>query len=163
MKEAMIQLCALSILCGAAMSIMPEGAVKRVTAIVCSVVLISAAAGPLMELDLSVYGVELARYRQREAELSKKGEALNEELNRLVIQERCGAYILDKANELGLELELEQMELRWDTGGFWVPHSARMKWTGTELSREKLASAIEAELGIPADRQYWSEYEPSEG
>ena len=64
------QLCALSILCGAALSITPEGAVKRVMSVVCSVVLITAVAQNITRFDFADYSLQLAKNGERSYELS---------------------------------------------------------------------------------------------
>lgn len=153
------QLCALSILCGAAMSLAPEGSVKRVMGVLCSVALILAAIQPLKGLDLSQYALELAKYEEREAEFLESGEDMNEMLNRLVIQQGYESYIMDKAAELGIEIQSLSVGVQWNLDGLWVPDSVELHVQSSGESQRKLSGIIEAELGIPAERQYWSENE----
>lgn len=161
--SAIRQLCAVSILCGAALSIAPEGVVKRVLEIVCSVVVISAVFQPLIGLDLTAYALELARTQELEAELEEQGTELNDRLNRLVIEERCGTYIMDKAQELGVELSGVWVTARWSLEGYWLPWSAELTGEAGDEQRAQLAGKLEAELGIPAERQQWSGDESTEG
>ena len=51
-SQSIRQLCALSLLCGAALSILPEGGVKRVAEVVCTASLIVALVNPLKALDM---------------------------------------------------------------------------------------------------------------
>lgn len=153
------QLCALSILCGAAMSIAPEGSVKRIMGVLCSAALILAAIQPLKGLDLSQYALELAKYEEREAEFLESGEDMNDRLNRLVIQQGYETYIKDKATELGIETRSVSVGVQWSMDGLWVPDTAEIDGEGTGESKRALGRIIEAELGIPAERQYWSENE----
>ena len=150
------QLCAMSILCGAALSIAPAGVVKRVLELVCSAVLISAVAKPLIGVDFTAYALELARYKEREAEFVDNSEALRDRLNRLVIEEKYETYIMDKAEELGDEIGGAEVTARWSTEGCWVPWSVQIHCAGGTEEHRELSGRIEAELGIPAERQQWS-------
>lgn len=153
------QLCALSIFCGAAMSMAPEGSVKRVMGVLCSAALILAVIQPLKGMDLSQYALELAKYEEREAEFLEGGEDMNDRLNRLVIQEGYETYIKDKATELGIEMRSVSVSAQWNMDGLWVPESVELDGEGAGESKRELSRIIEAELGIPAERQYWSENE----
>ena len=157
------QLCAMSILCGAAMSITPEGVVKRVLEVVCSAVLISAVIQPLIGIDFAAYALELARVQEREAQFVESGGDLNDRLNRLVIEERCETYIMDKADELGAEIYSAEVSVQWSMDGFWIPWSVRLGCGSGERGLRELGEKIEAELGIPAERQQWSDDGTSEG
>ena len=151
---AIRQLCALSLLCGAAMSIAPEGTVKRVLEIVCSAVLVTALIQPFIGMDLAAYALQLARLEEREAEFLEKNGDLNGRLNRLVIEEEAESYIMDKAGQLGAELESVQVTAEWSVEGLWVPSRAEL--TGPESCRALLEGVLAAELGIPAEKQQWS-------
>lgn len=153
------QLCALSILCGAAMSMAPEGSIKRVMGVLCSAALILAVIQPLKGMDLSQYALELAKYEEREAEFLEDGENMNDRLNRLVIQEGYETYIRDKATELEIEIRSLNVGVQWNMDGLWVPDTVEIDGEGSGESRRELGRIIEAELGIPAERQYWSENE----
>lgn len=154
--SALRQLCGLSVLCGAAMSIAPEGSVKRMMAVVCSVALILAAAQPLAGLDLAAYALELAKVQDREEAFLAENSDINDRLNRLVIEERLEAYIEDKAVRAGLHVERLRLTVQWSTEGLWVPYALEIDCRGSESAKGQLRGALEAELGIPAERQQWS-------
>lgn len=153
------EICALSILCGVAVSITPEGGAKRVIGILSSAILIIAIITPLKDFDFENYALELARYREQEAELTAKGEEINERLNRLVIEQECQAYIMDKAIEIGFEVKEAKVTLQWSTEGVWVPYSAEISGEATPEERLRLGESIKAGLGIPPERVVWAENE----
>ena len=97
MSGVIREICALSILCGVAMSITPEGGVKRVMGILSSAVLLIAILTPVRQFDFESYALELAKYKNSEAALSASGVDINERLNRLVIEDEYQAYIMDIA------------------------------------------------------------------
>lgn len=133
----------------------PEGSVKKLLNMLCSVVLMSAFIFGVKDLDFQVYSMELAKYQQREAEFLGKNEAAYNRLNRTVIEQHCAAYILDKAQQLNMGDAEVKVSVQWSTEGFWVPYSFE---TNREYCSE-LAEYIEAELGIPAQRQQWRKNE----
>ena len=61
---------------------------------------------------------------------------------------------MDKAGELGLEVTV-RVETRTEGNGIPVPWSAELTGSWSQA----LASALEPELGIPAERQVWHERE----
>ena len=75
-------------------------------------------------------------------------------LERTYIEEQCAAYILAKAGQVGAEVESVSVRAQWDDGALvWYPREAVM----TGRYSEALARAVEAELGIPPERQSWRE------
>ena len=158
MAESIRRLCALSILCGAALSISPKGNVRRIMSIVCAAALICAVIEPLAGMDFTAYSLELAKAEQRREEFLEENSDVNERLNRLVIQEQYRAYIMDKAKELEIPMTQVVVGLRWSGDGVWLPESARYT-AGEGGNRRALEETVEAELGIPVYQQNWSDDE----
>lgn len=153
--QSIRQLCALSLLCGAALSILPEGGVKRVTEVVCTASLIVALVNPLKALDMGTYALETARLHEMEASLTAEAEAAEQRLNRLVIEQEYEAYIMDKALEFGLEGLAVDVEVQWSLEGLWMPYAANISGAYSQTGKEKLATLMTADLGIPYERQRW--------
>ena len=57
------EVCALSVFCGLAMSIMPEGSVKRVAGVLCTAALLITVLTPLRDFDMDSYALLLAKYK----------------------------------------------------------------------------------------------------
>lgn len=155
MAESIRRLCALSVLCGAALSISPKGNVRRIMSIICAAALICAVLEPLAGMDFSAYSLELAKAEQRREEFLEQNGDAGERLDRLVIQEQYRAYIMDKAKELGIPLTEVSVELRWSSEGLWLPESV-VYTAGDGGNRGALEQTVEAELGVPVQRQNWS-------
>lgn len=163
MSEVLRQLCGLSLFCGIALGLMPEGGVKKAASIACTVVLLMTVLIPLSRLDLSVYSMELAKYREMGEDLSEKGSEVRDSMNRTVIQKECEAYIMDKAQLLGIALEEVKVTAFWNSEGVWIPVSAEIRANCSEAERKRLSDVIFAELGIPKENQEWSENDESKG
>ena len=156
MYEGIRELCAVSLLCGAALSMLPEGGVKRVAEILCTASLILAVLSPIKEIDMDSYALESARMHELETQLARQGEEAEDRLSRLVIEQEYEAYIMDKAGELGIEGLAADVEVQWSLEGFWMPWGVELSSGCSQESRERLSRLLESELGIPYERQRWN-------
>ncbi len=155
MREAIGCLCALSILCGLAQSLCPEGSGKRALSFVCAVVLLAGAAKELSNLDWESYALESGRLRKREEEFVLQNEEVLRSLDRTVIEREYAAYIMDTAYRQGLAVSDVQVTAQWSLEGLWLPYSARLEGSVGLAGQEALKARIEADLGIPGDRIAW--------
>ena len=87
---------------------------------------------------------------------SSEAETERRELNRLVIEQECGEYIMDKAADLSLSVRSVKVGARWSREGVWVPDRVSIILAEDGSARTRLVSLIEAELGIPEEVQEWS-------
>ena len=134
MSAAIRELCLLAVLCAAVTSICPEGNVKKICSLTCSIVMITAALKPLAGFDFNEYAVQLAHYREMGAALTESSQELDNRLNRLVIEEVTAA---------------------WSTDGFWYPEGAVISCPDPAAASQALSGVIERELGILESAQEW--------
>lgn len=146
-------LCGSAVVCAAAMALCPEGKVRRVLRLVCGVVMAAALLSPVVELDFGAYSEAIARYGEEARRTAEGAQEEAREQSRTVIEEECAAYILDKAEALGLGSCTAAVRAEWSAEGFWVPRECTVSTDGGYSAA--LSSAIEADLGIPAGRQSW--------
>lgn len=154
-QESIRQLCAVSIFCGAAINITPEGGVRRIMQLLCTAALTMAILSPIKEIDFDIYALETARLREAEAAINESAERIDDRLNRAVIEEQCEEYILDKAEDLGANVSGVKVQAQWSLEGIWVPYSTEIDAPDISGAKAALESVIENELGIPAERQMW--------
>lgn len=155
MTVAIRALCALSVLCGMAQFLAPEGAAKRSLSFVCAVVLLTGTFRLLREPDWESYALEARQLQIREESYLMENTEKLRSLDRRVIEEEYGAYILDMAAKQGLDLRRLGVQAVWSMDGIWLPYSL---WAEGDLTPEEqlyLSGRIEAELGIPRVRQTW--------
>ena len=88
---------------------------------------------------------------QMEAEIYRKNQ---QEAFSAIIAEKTEAYILDKANRLGLECAV-QVTVAAGESGIPLPVSAVIRGAYSPA----LAECMEEEVGIPAQKQIWLEEE----
>ena len=157
-RNWLLAVIAVSLLCAAAEALMPQGAVKRVGKLVCGLVLLAAILSPLTGLDLS--GSQrwledyLAALDLREAELE---ETVNGQMKGIIEQEYA-AYIVDKAAQLGLRCTL-RVECRETEEGLYLPLRAEVRGPLSDSDQTLLIRLIAEDLGIPAEAQLYSKEE----
>ena len=154
-RDWILGLTAAALLCAAALELCPKGPVKGVTRAVCGLVLALAMLHPLLRLDSAAWALHMAEYRARAEELTGAGTALPERLDRTVIERELEAYILAKAEALGVPLRSARVTLRWSAAGVWTPVAVTLEgpWQAA------LSDWIAAELGLPEEAQTWRDDE----
>lgn len=140
----------------AAMTITPEGRVKKVVALICGLMTIAALLRPVAGLRGVDLKKSLIAYEQEAAAFSSDIQSADENLTRRIIAEKSVAYILDKGSSLGISDLDVSVTTQWNEAGYWYPGSAVLKTTANNAAREQLSRDIEAELGIPPEELIWS-------
>lgn len=155
MKNWIIGMFAASFLTALAQGLIPKGSARRAAAFAGGLVMILAALSPLVKVSSQDIASAISKYRFK-AEAMRTGIDIGStDVMEAIIQEQTEAYILDKAEELGLELTVSVRTTRADDG--W-PYPSFVELTGsfTEGGREKLSKIIETELALGPDSQEWS-------
>lgn len=144
-----------AVFCFLALALTPEGSGKKAVGIACAAAMMIAIISPVVSIDLSDYSKTLTEYKLKAEEYADSGKIESENLNRLYIQDKCGAYILDKAKEMGADISEVAVTAEWSTDGFWYPVSCEVRYGCTEAQRAELEAFIGAQLGISKDEQKW--------
>ena len=119
---------------------------EKILSLVCGIFLLATALGPLPDLSDPTAQVQ--------AEAGRMASQAEDETKRqmaAIISEEAASYILDKADALGLQLEV-QVELDAEL----LPCGVRLQGAASPYARSQLSGQIETELGIPKERQVWS-------
>lgn len=138
----------------------PEGPVKRIGKLAGGLVLVLAILRPVVGLDYSALSSALAGRWTGTAGYSAALELENRRLMERIISERAGAYIQDKAAELGLTVQAG-VDCEAQEDGTPYPASAVITGALTQAEEDSLRRLIEAELAIPAGRQRYERTDES--
>ena len=156
LRSWVIGLAGAAMVTAAAMTVTPEGKVKKVVALICGLMTVIALLKPLMGFDYTGFAKYLAQH-ENDAEAFLSGiKSENENLTRRIIEERCEAYILDKGKSLGITDLAVTVTAVWSEDGYWYPAGASLRTNAGTEARGKLGGSIEAELGIPQEELIWS-------
>ena len=128
--------------------------VKKVTELLCGVILTAVLLSPLLKVDLPTLALSMSEYRRTAAELTQDAEAAENRLLRDYIEQQCAAYILREAHTLGVEDLQVTVKTKWRDEN-WVPYEAYCRGALSPSAKERLSVYMESELGIPGQNQNW--------
>lgn len=139
---------------GLARQLAPQGKEQAMVRLVSGLLLALAILRPLAGngwegLELAAGGFALQSEAQAELYRKNQQEALS-----AIIAEKTEAYILDKANQLGLDCTV-RVTVAAGESGIPLPVSAAIRGAYSPA----LAECMEEEVGIPAQEQIWLEDE----
>ena len=131
-------------------TLLPEGNVRRIASFSGGLILMLVR--PLLGTDLSALELDLAPYREAIEERQAELEAESDQEMEQLIAERTGAYILEEAARLGMQIQVRVETAPGDDG---MPVPVRVEITGAYSAQ--LSEWIARELGIPGEEQVWHE------
>lgn len=134
--------------------IIPDGPVKRVGKITGGLVLMLALLRPVAGLNLETLSANLTNYRVEAGSYGENIEEANGRLMKTIIEERSAAYILERAEALGMDCKIT---VTCKTGEDRYPYPYEATITGSLSKEEKktLTAMLKADLAIGADRLHW--------
>jgi len=140
-----------------AMTLTPKGRPRSVVGLVAGLVTVVALIAPILEFDYAAFAQNVSGFEVSLEARTEEWELQQERLTSLIIRERSEAYILDKAESLGLVgLDIEVATAR-SPDGWHYPYRVWVSGTYTSSQQRALSEFLAGTFGIPAERQYWSE------
>lgn len=139
---------------GLARQLAPSGREQAMVRLVGGLLLTLAILRPLAGLDWEGPALEAGSFQSRTAEQAEIYRKNQQEALAAIIAEKTGAYIWDKANQLGLDCTVSVSTAPGESG-VPLPESAVIHGTYSG----ELARCMEEEVGIPAEKQIWLEEE----
>lgn len=108
---------------------------------------------PVAKLDPDTLARAVSKARV-EVNMSGTGiEVKNKELISMLIKEQCVSYILDKAAQWELDLEIEV--IMNEEQGYPFPVGVSIRGKVPDIAKKHLSDMIASDLGITKDRQEW--------
>lgn len=148
-----------ALICAAATAMTPKGKTKNVLKFVCGIVLICAMVNPIIKQDYPSMSLEMSKYRSDAEDIIASAEEKENKLSRTIIENQLEAYILDKAESFNTQLGSVEVSVKWGDEGCWYPYEVKLQANIPQRERMLISNCIEAELGVPEERQYWSAYD----
>lgn len=155
MKAILFSLIGISILQSVLLIIVNDEQLGKMIQLIGGVAVASVLFTGISEFDYASYAASIQRQREeiRWDEASVK-EDVNA-LHRRYIESKCAAYILENASNLQIDLTDVNVDLAWNTEGYWYPVRTEITASGSAGDLTRLKSIIESELGIPIEEQIW--------
>lgn len=154
-KHWLLALIGLALTASVAELIVPHQGMKKIIRLVSAVCIAVMMCTGLLKAGYADYASALQYQKLYPVWDADAAAQQNEALNRTLIEQECSAYILDKADSLGIPILEASVSVRWDTRGYWVPDCAVILVSEDAEPNRMLSDAITAELGISADAQEW--------
>ena len=153
LAEYIISVSAAAILCGILNSLMLKGAAKEIMKLVSGLFLAFCVISPVSNIrlpELTAVGEEIRSEAETAAEI---GEAHTREALADSISRQLEAYILDKAEEMGLHLDAEIVLGSEET---FLPERVVLSGEAAPGIQKQLIREIAEDLGIPEEDVQWS-------
>ena len=146
-----LSLIAAARIAGILQSFVKEGSCARVLRLLCGLFLMVTALKPLKDLQIPTLDDWTASWNAEAAAAVREGEERYASEYSAVIIKQLEAYILDKAAQLGLSVQV-QLTLTADH----LPERVLLTGQATQQQKQAMESVIESDLGIPKEKQQWN-------
>lgn len=151
-KDWLLSVTAAALIVALAQALVPEGAVKKIGALIGGMVLLTVLMRPVATLDLEALTRWTAAYIPTEDTQTDQGGQMMKSL----IAQKTSAYIVDKGAALGVSCQAA-VQVETDESGWPVPWEAEITGALSPEQRSALSQALEEDLGIPPARQHFRE------
>ena len=151
-REYVLGIGAAALICAITLSFGSRGSMQPLLKLVCGLVLTFAIVNPVLKItggNLEDLGIDYGTQASQAAEEGKQ-QALKS--IRQIIKEETEAYILDKAHDLSLEL---QVTVTLDDQPLPKPAAVTLRGTVPPYGKSQLTRIISQELGIAKENQTW--------
>lgn len=152
MREYLLALTTAAILVSMLQSLLPKGSVRRAALFAGGLVMILAVMSPLTEVKENTLSQIIAHIHVEQEAMETGIRTENREILSSIIKERTEAYIWDKAEEIGLSL---QVDVKLDESEYPIPVGVVLIGKFSPEQRRLLTAVIETDLGIQEDSQEW--------
>lgn len=140
-------LCCCGICC--ILPLFADGVGKKLLRLICGVFLTGMIVGPIARVDVQSL---LSGMLPEVSAADTSGETMARNAMAAIIKQKCEAYILDKAEALGLHLSVTVL---LGSGDLPVPEGIRISGEAAPDKRLQLSAMLTEDMGIPEEAQQW--------
>ena len=153
MKEYILSIVAAAVICAITKVFLNnKTAIGRIAGLISGILMTVTVVAPLGNITFSGITAYLDGLSSDAREYVAEGMSIAESETVNIIKSQTGAYILDKANRMGLEISVE-VELDGHNGN--IPCGVTVTGNVSPYAREQLGSYMEDTLGIAKENQKW--------
>ena len=149
-RQYIISVTTAAVLCGILTSLVGGKHIKPVWMLIVGIFMTLTAIRPLADIDLGAVPTLTEGYSSLAEEAVQAGESMMTAQTQAIIKSRLEAYILDKAERMGVSLTVEI-----SLGESGLPVSVRLSGDVSPGAKSRLRSIIATDLGIPKEAQTW--------
>ena len=108
---------------------------------------------PLADMDLNAAFDAPWDFAQQGGAIAAQGEQITRDKLQSIIKQRCEAYILDRANTLHAQLEVEVTLSQDDIP---IPTTVQLRGSVSPYAKKNLQAWLSDDMGIPKENQIWT-------
>ncbi len=153
LRQYVMSIVAASILSGIILGFFQSSTVKQLLKMLCGLFLAFAVMRPIQQFDVSDLAIPGTTEAREAQELAAMGEEMALDALRDIIKAETEAYILDKAAQLNVDLEV-QVTVSGDDPP--IPVSVTLTGPAAPYAKQRLEAVLTQELGIPKENQTWT-------
>lgn len=143
-----------AVICSVAIKIPVKGAPAGLLRMICGIFMLLCFLRPLTDLKLGEFVPVTELYRSEAEEIAAQGENLARQAMEEIIKTQAEAYILDKAADLGVSLDVCVSLTSQDLP---VPQGVILTGSVSPYQRSVLSQEIEKHLGIEGGKIQWNQ------
>ena len=153
LKDYILSVVAAALVVSVLKSVVGEkGTLCAMMALLCGLFLTLVVLTPVVKMDFSDVLEYFEEFSLDARDVSVTGQGMAEEEYRAIIKQRTETYILDKADELGLNLNVEVTLSDDDTA---APVEAKLWGEASPGAKSQLQRILWEDLVIPKENQRW--------
>lgn len=155
MKQYFLSICAAALLCYLWQALTPDGAGKKRSWLIGSLILVLVILSPLIALDADDLFESFTDYEAETDDLQKEAADQTRSAMETIISERCTEYILEQAEKF----ENVSLQISFTfalQNGLPTPVGVQITGRCTAHTQQLLQQILEDDLGIPMERQVWN-------
>lgn len=153
-RQYTVSVCSAGIFFALLLSLMQgKGLTATITRHVCGVIMAFLVISPLKQIKLTNFTEIYGHYLLDAQVVAAMGEEQAADAMEDIIKQQAEAYILDKAQAMGVVLEVE---IRVSGEDLPVPVSVRIDGSVPPFAKLRLQQILAEELGIAKENQLWS-------
>ena len=154
MREYILSVIAAAILCAVIKGLIGEAsATGKIAGLLCSILMAVTLITPLKDIKFYNVSSYLNSLSENADQYIHEGTSMAEKSIRDIIKKETEAYILDKADRMGLDISVE-VEL--DDSNSNVPDRVTVKGKFSPYAKEVFSNFLQDELGIAKEKQQWN-------
>ncbi len=153
-KSYVMNIVCAAIICASVKALLGEkSAIGQIGKTLCGIFLAVTIIAPLASISFTGISNYIEGLNAEADTFVQEGKSVSQEQLSAIIKARTEAYILDKADRMGLDVAVE-VELDGDNDS--IPCAVRITGSVSPYKKEELRAYIESNLGIAKENQKWN-------
>ena len=149
----LVSICACAIFCGILTRLLgSKGMLGTTMKVLCGIFMLLTVISPLVHIRLNKLSDISLEFKDDANRVVEQGSQSAKEMMSAIITEQTTAYILDKAQSLNAQLQVDLLLTQED---FPVPCSVKLSGNISPYAKSVLSNWIASNLGIPLEEQTW--------